>query len=168
MNREKINQIYHLYQKEEEERYQRLRRGAQGGEILFYLIMGIPTAMVMLLNDRDMMIVVIGFLGLYSSMISILYYNPLLYEKERQKNRILLKKYLYTPVDLDELCLAKVMVFFSKMGKLYVINLGAAALSALIYCDWYLFIHKAIIIGILLVGIGICFLFNLGWQYKRV
>ena len=168
MKREDLVKIKDLCRKEEKERCKRVKKMAQGTEILFYLFvfMGILAGAIM--DEEDMIPMFISGYLLSFLFVFSLYYNPLLYEREQGKQEKLLKKYCYIPVDLKQLCIAKIIVFCKKVGKIYLINLVMIGLVGMAIFDTQLIIYKAVVSGLILLAICASFFLNLVWQYKSV
>lgn len=168
MKREKIKRVYSLCRREEKERASRVRKICQGTECLYYVLMVVSIITIVLIDESNIMLLFGQCLIFNVSIITMLYFNPLLYEKEGAKNEVLLKKYLYIPLDLRELCLAKIIVFGLKTGKIYLIHLGIILAINLIYSDWKILFLKVTVLTICMGGMCICFMVTILMQYLRI
>ena len=147
MKRGKKSRIYHLYQKEEEGRKVRVKRNTQGTEFIIYIMLLLPYMIIMIIEEFNMVPMIMSSVALQLSAITNLYYYPIFYEKEGNKYCFLLKKYLYVPVSLEEVLQAKAILYFSKIGKLYGINLVVIIISGMIFKDWIPVMRKATVLG---------------------
>lgn len=160
--------IIDLYRIEEKERCRRVKKMAQGTEILYYFFIFLGMLVGAVVDKEDVMPMFLSVCSLSLMFIFSLYYNPLLYEREQGKMEMLLKKYCYIPVDLAQLCKAKILLFYVKIGKFYLINLIVISLVGMAVFDYQLIIYKAVISGLVLFIVCFSFFLNLIWQYNSL
>ena len=168
MRGEKREQLYRLYKREEEGRKERVKRNSQGTEIILYFLLIFSNMVMMVIGEKNMVPLMMSSFALQNSIITALYYWPIFYEKEGTKYKFLLKKYLYVPVSLKQLSLVKIMLYFSKISKLYGIDLIAILISGVISTNGILVIRKTAVLGAFFLLFGIYTCIVVAWQYRKL
>ncbi len=157
---------------ENELRKERLKINCQGIEVMLYLVLGFAvftSVMVGFCTDvgKWEFSVVWPYVLMNYFALSKIYIEPVLYVKEKGRNKAVLEKYINIPVNLKLLCGAKMIVMGRKIVKYTM--LGQIAAVIVRYLDGADFSYMGMLLSpfylciILLAFCTVC----LGYQYKK-